>query len=77
MLRGKNPEEHHLAAYLQPADLKQETIVKQCGIHLPKYMVPTRMMFMDNFPLNERQKVDRSKFPEIKIQQPTMNTEEQ
>ena len=31
-------------------------------------MIPTRMMFMDNFPLNERQKVDRSKFPEIKIQ---------
>ena len=77
MLRGNNPEEHHLAAYLQPAELKQETIIKQCENHLPKYMIPTRMMFMDNFPLNERQKVDRSKFPEIKIQQPTTQSNRQ
>ena len=76
ILGGKSPEEHHLAAYLTPADLKQETIMRQCSLYLPKYMVPTRMMFMDKFPLNERQKVDRSKFPEIKIQQPTTTTGE-
>ena len=75
MLRGRNPEEHHLAAYLQPQELKLETVIKQCKEYLPQYMVPSRIMFMNSFPLNERQKVDRSKFQEIPIKKQEMSTE--
>merc|ERR1712020_565793 len=36
MLRGQTPEEHHLAAYLQPAQLKLESVLKQCKQYLPQ-----------------------------------------
>ena len=73
MLRGDNPEEHYLAAYLQPGKLDLESVTKQCKEHLPQYMVPTRMNAMETYPLNERNKVDRTRLPEIPIVNQTVS----
>ncbi|MEM7385271.1 MAG: amino acid adenylation domain-containing protein, partial [Verrucomicrobiota bacterium] len=65
LLRGDRPENHRLEAFVTPGSLDPEGVLRDARMKLPAYMVPTRLKAMEAFPLTERQKIDRSKFPDL------------
>ena len=45
--------------------MSEREIIKACKEHLPEYMVPHRICFIDEFPLNANGKLDRIKLREM------------
>ena len=67
---GDKPENQYLAAYVLPGNLDVELLRKELTGYLPSYMIPSRIMPMDQYPrMSSSQKIDRSKLPEIPLGQ--------
>ncbi|WP_303317690.1 AMP-binding protein [Flavivirga abyssicola] len=49
----------------EPMDTKQ--LIENLNLKLPKYMIPTQIKFIGNFPLNTNGKTDRNKLTELFI----------
>src|SRR5690606_30831302 len=45
-------------------DAPASSIIEECSRHLPAYMVPRRIVFLDQFPLNANGKIDRRRLAE-------------
>jgi len=66
-VRGDQPEEHRLVAYIVTdpnRNLAYGDMEQQLREHLPDYMVPTVFVTLDRLPLTSNGKVDRSALPE-------------
>jgi amino acid adenylation domain-containing protein len=64
--RGGSSGDKRLVAYVvtQPEhELTAEQLRAHLKEHLPDYMVPSQIVFLDAFPLNTNGKIDRSKLP--------------
>lgn len=61
---GRKPEEEHLEAYIicanEPSGMESE-IRSRLSEELPRYMHPSRFIFLDEYPLNKNGKVDRAR----------------
>ena len=57
----------------------ESEIKAHCSDYLPRYMVPGKVMFIDNMPLSANGKIDQSALPNIEeltsVQEPTAETE--
>lgn len=45
-------------------DVHAGSIIEECSRHLPAYMVPRRIVFLDQYPLNANGKIDRRRLAE-------------
>lgn len=57
-----------LIAYVQPrqeADITPETIRAFCADNLPKYMIPHKIVFLDDMPRTPSGKINRKALPEV------------
>jgi len=66
-VRGDQPEEHHLVAYIVTdpiSTLTYRDIQQHLREHLPDYMVPTVFVTLDRLPMTPNGKVDKGALPE-------------
>ncbi|CAF0848571.1 unnamed protein product [Adineta steineri] len=56
--------EQHLVAYVQCIDVNEELLLQQCRSNLPSYMVPSKFILLERFPLNPNGKLDRKYLPQ-------------
>ncbi|CAF2828704.1 unnamed protein product [Rotaria sp. Silwood2] len=56
-------DDEHLVAYVQSSDNNEEPLRTYCRFHLPQYMVPSKFIILQQFPLNANGKVDRKRLP--------------
>ena len=66
-VRGDQPEEHRLVAYIvtdPSGTLTFGAILEHLHEHLPDYMVPTEFVPLDQLPLTPNGKVDRNALPD-------------
>ncbi|MGG7175942.1 non-ribosomal peptide synthetase [Clostridium paraputrificum] len=66
-VRKNSNDENEINAYIIS---NNESIIKKImadlKLYLPKYMIPGKMMVIDNFPLTSNGKIDKKALPEIK-----------
>ncbi|CAF4666490.1 unnamed protein product [Rotaria socialis] len=55
--------DEHLIAYVQCNDIDEGLLRNYCRSHLPHYMVPSKFILMERFPLNVNGKLDRHRLP--------------
>ena len=48
-----------------PSEELRQRLLTSCNAHLPSYKVPRHLFFVDEFPLNSSNKVDRTRLQEI------------
>ena len=67
LLREDHPEQKHLVAYVIPQHRQEALAIHdlqaQVRTHLPEYMVPTYVVFMDAWPLTLNGKIDANALP--------------
>ncbi len=65
---GGSSDSKKLCAYIEAkSDVYQESqILTHIKQHLPSYMVPARIVFLDQLPLTKNGKIDQRRLPEIK-----------
>ncbi|WP_428229100.1 amino acid adenylation domain-containing protein [Flavobacterium sp.] len=69
-----NQQEAFLVAYiLKRAEVETEKIITTLKINLPYYMIPTAIIFVEEFPLTPNQKIDRKSLSQRDIQQSINN----
>ncbi|CAF4024647.1 unnamed protein product, partial [Adineta steineri] len=56
--------EQYLVAYVQCIDVNEELLLQHCRSHLPSYMVPSKFILLERFPLNANGKLDRKCLPQ-------------
>lgn len=49
-----------IALFIESAELDTKDLITYMRSKMPAYMIPTRIIFMENFPLNKSEKVDRN-----------------
>lgn len=49
-----------IALFIESAELDTKDLITYMRSKMPHYMIPTRMIFIENFPLNKSEKVDRN-----------------
>ncbi|MEP1488776.1 MAG: AMP-binding protein [Algibacter sp.] len=50
---------------LESSKLETQTLINDLKKHLPQYMIPTQIKFIEDFPLNSNGKTDRNKLKEL------------
>ena len=58
---------YRLIAYVTPAPgarLEAETVIRECADFLPEYMVPSRVVVLERFPMTRNGKIDRAQLPQ-------------
>jgi amino acid adenylation domain-containing protein len=63
IITGETTQEQMLVAYVTPANLDVAELKASLEAALPKYMVPSFIIPLDQFELTERGKIDRGKLP--------------
>jgi acetyltransferase-like isoleucine patch superfamily enzyme len=61
----------YLAGYIKTRDENEnnnlkEDMIKMCNARLPSYMVPSKWVFVNDFPLNANGKIDRQKLSQLR-----------
>ena len=72
VVREDQPGDKRLVAYVIPApgiELEAESLKKQLKDRLPEYMVPSRFVFVEKFPMTTSGKVDRKILPAPPVEQ--------
>jgi amino acid adenylation domain-containing protein len=73
--------DRRLAAYVVPQEVAQGgapdagTLRSWLGERLPHYMIPSRFLFLDEFPLNPNGKVDRRALPAPDLSRPDLGSD--
>lgn len=49
-----------IAMFIESAEMDTKALVEYMRSKMPAYMIPTRFVFLENFPLNKSEKVDRN-----------------
>lgn len=66
VVREKNSSQY-LIAYVKGQEMDSDSIKSELRTHLPEYMVPAKIVYVENFPMNSNGKIDRKKLPEVEI----------
>lgn len=56
-----NKDLSEIALFIETSNGHANNLQEYLRLHLPSYMIPTKIIFLDNFPLNNNDKVDRKK----------------
>lgn len=54
-----------IALFIESAELDTKDLITYMRSKMPAYMIPTRMIFIENFPLNKSEKVDRNALKQL------------
>lgn len=54
-----------IALFIESAELDTKDLITYMRSKMPAYMIPTRIIFMENFPLNKSEKVDRNALKQL------------
>ena len=66
-----------LVAYVVPEGTADQNVLKtELAKHLPGYMVPAELVFLDSLPLNQNGKVDRAALPKVFATQTSARTDQ-
>lgn len=60
-------QDGNIIAFYCANGAKEDIIISHCRQHLPKYMVPKKVIKLDNLPLSSNGKIDRSRLPHISL----------
>ncbi len=63
ILVSNNELNKYLCAYIVALDIEEKELRKYLLSYLPEYMIPSRYVFIDKFPLNANGKIDRKQLP--------------
>jgi len=65
---GQDGQKYLVGYAVQAADIDEAELKNRLNIKLPEFMVPTRIVFLDQFPLSPNGKLDRKALPEPKVE---------
>lgn len=54
-----------IALFIESAELDAKELITYMRSKMPAYMIPTRIIFIENFPLNKSEKVDRNALKQL------------
>ena len=60
-------ESQHLVAFVKGRERDTDDLKGRLRTRLPEYMVPSKIVYVDSFPVNSNGKVDRKKLPDVEI----------
>lgn len=63
----KKKNKYLVAYYTRNAEISEHNIKEFLNKYLPPYMVPSRIVMLDNMPLNQNGKIDYKKLPDVKL----------
>ena len=54
-----------IALFIEMAEENSKTLVEYLHSKMPNYMIPTKIVFIEEFPLNKSEKIDRNKLKQM------------
>lgn len=65
VLKEKKQNKYLVAYYTSKLDTSEKDIVKYLRKYLPTYMVPSKIVKLNEMPLNQNSKIDRKRLPDV------------
>ena len=65
VIHEENAKKYIITYYTESDETVESDLLKYLGISLPFYMIPKKLVKMDNLPINNNGKIDRKKLPKI------------
>ena len=67
IIHEENNKKYIIAYYVEENSTNEEDLIKYLKASLPFYMIPKRLIKMDNLPINTNGKIDKTKLPKFEL----------
>lgn len=67
IIHEENNKKYIIAYYVEEHSTKEEELIRYLKTSLPFYMIPKKLILMDNLPINTNGKIDKTKLPKFDL----------